>query len=188
MKMPYEISRRDFLTSVTVLTASAALAGCANIGDYVKGATKSVATTVVVRQAKTGNYEILASGLRKSKYPDVVLLLALAKGVSFKDTSDEFRKYDVTPADLETMIDNLGGTGGGDSGGTELFLPNGTKAGYFVPKCEMCDVDYNKKTGQFEISTPDGDLGGSGADDQPISRNVSASTTARERNRLENAT
>ncbi len=160
MKPPYEISRRDFLTSVTVLTASAALAGCANIGDYVKGATKSVATSVVVRQAKTGNYEILASGLRKSKYPDVVLLLA--KGVSFKDTSDEFRKYDVTPDNLENIMYDLGGTGGGDSGGTELFLPDGTKAGYFVPKCEMCDVDYNIKTKQFEISTPDGDLGGSG--------------------------
>ena len=110
MKTPYEISRRYFITIATVLTA-AALAGCAGIGDYVKGATKSVATAVVARQAKTGNYEILASGLRKSKYPDVVLLLA--RGVSFKDTSDEFRKYDVAAAELETMIDDLGGGGGG---------------------------------------------------------------------------
>ncbi len=160
MKTLYQVSRRYFLAIATVLTAAAALAGCAGIGDYVKGTTKSVATTVVARQAKTGNYEILASGLRKSKYPDVVLLLA--RGVSFKDTSGEFRKYDVAAAKLETTIDVLGGLSGGGSGGTELFLPDGTKAGYFVPKCEMCDVDYNKKTGQFEISTPEGDLGGSG--------------------------
>ena len=33
---------------------------------------------------------------------------------------------------------------------------------YFVPKCEMCDVDYNKKTKKFEISMPEGDLGGGG--------------------------
>ncbi len=104
------------LIAAAVLLASAALAGCAGIGDYQKGATKSVATTVVVGQAKTGNYEILASGLRKSKYPDVVLLLALARGVSFKDTSGEFRKYDVAAAELETMIDDLGGTGGGGAG------------------------------------------------------------------------
>ncbi len=99
----------------TVLLLAAALAGCAGIGDYKKGTTKSVATSVVAGEGKTGNYEILASGLRKSPSPGVVLLLA--KGVSFNDTSAEFSKYDVATAELETMIDDLGGTGGGDSGG-----------------------------------------------------------------------
>ncbi len=113
MKPLYQVSRRYFITIATVLTVAAALAGCVGIGDYVKGATKSVDTSVVVRQAKTGNYEILASGLRKSPNPDVVLLLALAKGVSFNDTSSEFRKYNVSPNRLETTIDDLGGTGGG---------------------------------------------------------------------------
>ncbi len=155
----YKSSMKNLLAAAAVLGV-AALAGCAGVGDYEKGETKTVPTSVVVREAKTGNYEILASGLRKSPSPDTVLLVS--GGVSFNDTSGEFKKFKVTPDRLETLIYGLGGFSGLDSGGTELFLPGGTKAGYFVPKCDMCDVDYNKKTKRFEINTPEGDLGGSG--------------------------
>jgi hypothetical protein len=146
--------------AAAAVLGAASLAGCVGVGNYEAGATKTVATSVVVRQAKTGNYEIWASGLRKSPSPDTIILVS--RGASFNDTSVEFRKYNVPSAKLENLIYDLGGTGGGDSGGTELFLPDGTKAGYFVPKCDMCDLNYNKKTGQFEISAPGGDLGGSG--------------------------
>ena len=143
-----------------VLLGGVALSGCASMGNYTKGVSKSVDTSVVVQESKTGNYDVLASGLRKSPNPDTVLLVR--NGAHFKDISGEFRKYNVPSKNLENTIYNLGGVSGLDSGGTEIFLPNGTRAGYFVPKCEMCDVDYNTKTNQFEINTPEGDLGGSG--------------------------
>ncbi len=160
LKLYKPTSRRQFLvTGANVVTGYAALnamVGCAS-ANFERGTTRSVSIELIMQEIRTGNYKALMTGV-SPKIPQVIFLGKINSPYSFRDRRGEFDPINVSRDKLEKIVENEGSVDF-DNGGTE-FAIRGTVVGYVIPICPLCDVEYNSKTNQFEISAAGGDISG----------------------------